>query len=194
MAKKGVRRTPRREIRLRQAGRRTLELMMLFEVVDDILGSDVGVVLAPQAHFEDMLDVGVVTTVTDAGRALGGDGVGGFAFVADVSRTCFLMSVQGVKSAINIAAATRSSRGTPHRSDGRALSMPAAELFGAFAMAAAVADMMGQEPTAVISILDCDPAARALSALFSRSAQLRGVLKLEGGCSRDGWECKYRVS
>jgi hypothetical protein len=56
------------------------------------------------------------------------------------------------------------------------LSMPAAELFGAVAVAAAVAAARGVAPTAITAVGDCDPAVGALNAASSGNAQMRGVL------------------
>eukprot|EP00965_Chrysotila_dentata_P021176 701149-Pleurochrysis_carterae.AAC.1 len=56
------------------------------------------------------------------------------------------------------------------------LSMPAAELFGCFAVAAVAAAARGAPPRAVISIGDCDPAAAALNAATSPRPQMRHIL------------------
>eukprot|EP00965_Chrysotila_dentata_P129719 4288540-Pleurochrysis_carterae.AAC.1 len=56
--------------------------------------------------------------------------------------------------------------------------MPAAELFGAWAVAAAVGQASrGATPTAVIAVGDCDPAAAALNAASSGAAALRELLR-----------------
>eukprot|EP00965_Chrysotila_dentata_P105989 3500078-Pleurochrysis_carterae.AAC.1 len=55
--------------------------------------------------------------------------------------------------------------------------MPAAELFGCWAVVAAVAEVRGGPPRAVIAVGDCDPAAAALDAATSPRAQMRRILR-----------------
>eukprot|EP00965_Chrysotila_dentata_P129255 4272812-Pleurochrysis_carterae.AAC.1 len=55
--------------------------------------------------------------------------------------------------------------------------MPAAELFGAWAVATAAARAQGGAPGAVIAVGDCDPAAQALNAATSRTRQMRELLE-----------------
>eukprot|EP00965_Chrysotila_dentata_P088395 2919505-Pleurochrysis_carterae.AAC.5 len=62
------------------------------------------------------------------------------------------------------------------RRDGAALptlSMPAAELFGTWAVAEAVSVAQGHRPQAVVAVGDCDPAAAAINAASSGRAQMR---------------------
>eukprot|EP00965_Chrysotila_dentata_P099437 3287620-Pleurochrysis_carterae.AAC.1 len=54
--------------------------------------------------------------------------------------------------------------------------MPAAELFGIWAVAQAVAEAVAERPTAVVSIGDCQPAAAAVNAATSGTAQMRELL------------------
>eukprot|EP00965_Chrysotila_dentata_P129808 4290973-Pleurochrysis_carterae.AAC.1 len=54
--------------------------------------------------------------------------------------------------------------------------MPAAELFGCWAVAEAVAHAAGRGPRAVVAVGDCDPAAGALNAATSRVRQIRALL------------------
>eukprot|EP00965_Chrysotila_dentata_P128898 4261691-Pleurochrysis_carterae.AAC.1 len=80
------------------------------------------------------------------------------------------------------SAATRAERGAELRAAGwteplPTVSMPAAELFGCWAVAAAVAAASNEAPRAVIAIGDCDPAAAALDAATSPRAQMRSVLR-----------------
>eukprot|EP00965_Chrysotila_dentata_P172491 5691830-Pleurochrysis_carterae.AAC.1 len=55
--------------------------------------------------------------------------------------------------------------------------MPAAELFGCWAVVAATAEACGEAPRAIIAIGDCDPAASAIDAATSPQAQMRRVLR-----------------
>eukprot|EP00965_Chrysotila_dentata_P077203 2548956-Pleurochrysis_carterae.AAC.1 len=52
------------------------------------------------------------------------------------------------------------------------LSMPAAELFGMWAVAEAAARAEGTRPRAIIAVGDCDPAASAVNAAASRTPQM----------------------
>eukprot|EP00965_Chrysotila_dentata_P203710 6181899-Pleurochrysis_carterae.AAC.1 len=56
--------------------------------------------------------------------------------------------------------------------------MPAAELFGAWAVAEAVSlASQGGKPVAIIAVGDCDPAAAALNAASSGAASMRELLR-----------------
>eukprot|EP00965_Chrysotila_dentata_P123505 4082530-Pleurochrysis_carterae.AAC.1 len=55
--------------------------------------------------------------------------------------------------------------------------MPAAELFGAWAVAEAVSATRVERPAAVIAVGDCDPAASALNAASSGAAAMRELLR-----------------
>ena len=57
------------------------------------------------------------------------------------------------------------------------LAMPAAELFGAWAVAEAVAAARGGAPTTVTAVSDCEPAVGALNAAASGNAQMRELLR-----------------
>jgi hypothetical protein len=55
--------------------------------------------------------------------------------------------------------------------------VPAAELFGMWAVAEAARDATGRCPTSVTAVGDCcDPAAGALNSVASRNPQMRGLL------------------
>ena len=54
--------------------------------------------------------------------------------------------------------------------------MPAAELFGMWAVAEAARLASGREPASITAVGDCDPAAGALNSVASRNAQMRGLL------------------
>eukprot|EP00965_Chrysotila_dentata_P202078 6180924-Pleurochrysis_carterae.AAC.2 len=78
------------------------------------------------------------------------------------------------------SAATKAEREAELRDAGRKsplpeVSMPAAELFGCWAVAAAAAAAAGgASPRAVIAIGDCDPAAAALDAGQARARKSAG--------------------
>eukprot|EP00965_Chrysotila_dentata_P050882 1687696-Pleurochrysis_carterae.AAC.1 len=62
--------------------------------------------------------------------------------------------------------------------------MPAAELFGAWAVAEAVGtEARGVRPVAVIAVGDCDPAALALNSASSGAAAMREA----AAARRAGW-------
>eukprot|EP00965_Chrysotila_dentata_P103957 3432697-Pleurochrysis_carterae.AAC.1 len=54
--------------------------------------------------------------------------------------------------------------------------MPAAELFGSWAVAEAAAGAAGRAPRAVVVVGDCDPAAGAINAATSRTRQMCALL------------------
>eukprot|EP00965_Chrysotila_dentata_P230146 6197602-Pleurochrysis_carterae.AAC.1 len=132
-----------------------------------------------------MGDEGSVVVTTDAS---GIDGLGGYCFrrePGDEEHTAWLVSEEwplDAKDALRRGAATAAKRVRERREAGQAslpvLSMPVAELFGTWAVAAAVdAESRGARPTAVIAVGDCDPAASALNAASSGSAAARELLR-----------------
>eukprot|EP00965_Chrysotila_dentata_P181310 5984696-Pleurochrysis_carterae.AAC.1 len=54
--------------------------------------------------------------------------------------------------------------------------MPAAELFGIWAVAQAAAESTKSKPTAVLLVGDCQPPAAAINAATSSAAQMRSLL------------------
>eukprot|EP00964_Phaeocystis_antarctica_P073009 scaffold44768_cov47-Phaeocystis_antarctica.AAC.1 len=57
------------------------------------------------------------------------------------------------------------------------LSMPSAEAFGQWAVAAAAAQALGHRPSTVTAVGDCAPAAGAINAASSGNAQMRRVVQ-----------------
>eukprot|EP00965_Chrysotila_dentata_P026262 871174-Pleurochrysis_carterae.AAC.1 len=55
--------------------------------------------------------------------------------------------------------------------------MPAAELFGIWAVARAASAMAAMLPRAVVAVGDCQPAAAAVNAAASGNAQMRSLLR-----------------
>ena len=176
----GLRRRPLRDVRLRAGGRRELEVHSLLDIVSDVVTDDWGVSMAPSASFDDADRPGVLTCATDASRADVDDGFGGYGFLPECPGVVFMMSIAWpalAKRALDNAALRRSERarlppGSP------TLSMPCAETFGHVALAAGVANLLGQDHTirAVIAVGDCQPAAKAVTSLYSKSAQIRHLL------------------
>ena len=129
-----------------------------------------GVPLAPRAAFASLDEPGVLLLVSDAS---GHDGFGGWAFAGPHDSSPAVLSEpwpDDMREALRqykLPAAQRAP-GAP------LLSMPAAELFTAVALAAAAAAL--KPHTAVIAVGDCDPAARALDAASSGTPQMDALL------------------
>jgi hypothetical protein len=150
-----------------------VDWLALLDVGDELLDANRGVPLAPARAFPSRDAPGTLTVVTDAS---GVDGVGGYAFDASSPDTVWLVSEAwppDVKRALDAAAAegTNTGKGT------WGLSMPAAELFGTTAVAAAVAAARGVPPRAVLAVGDCDAAAAAVNATTSSTPQMRRLLR-----------------
>ena len=143
----------------------------LLDVAEQLLEDNNGVDLAPELIFPSRSAPGMDTVTSDAS---GVDGVGGYAFDAADPFTVWLVSEwwpADVKMALQAAAAG----GSGGRRAG-SLSMPAAELFGSVAVAAAVAEARGSVAMAVTAIGDCDPAVGAINAATSGNPQMRALL------------------
>ena len=169
-------RRPRRvrvgEVRLRRGGRCEAAVREMCDVAEHLLEGNEGSALAASAHFAAVGTPGTVTTVTDAS---GDDGVGGYAFHADSPGTVWVFAdpwPDDVAAALAHAASTRATR--DRTAAAPACSMPLAELFGPYALASAVSEHL--DTVAVISVVDCAPAAAVLSAATSCGAQLRSLV------------------
>ena len=174
----------RRLLQLGERSRSRAELLELLEVALDVAADNVGVVLAPACCFDELDAPGTLTVVTDASRANGDDGFGGYAFAPGVEGVAFLLSSAWpafAKAAIDAAASERAVRQEVSRKAGGLLSMPAGEVFAALALTAAVCRHLGRSFDAVVAVGDCAPAARALSRRYSRSPQMRWLV---GACAR----------
>lgn len=161
---------------LKAGGRREAELHTLLDVVVTVATDDIGVSMAPAERFADRDSQHVLTIITDASRAEVDDGFGGFAFLPERPGDVFIMSEAwppAIKAALDAATVRRDARSQACSSEPR-MSMPAAETFAAFALAAAVAERATVQ--AVVSVLDCAPAASALSSLYSPAAQIRSLI------------------
>ena len=170
----GRRRRPRR-MRLRTGSSAQTDWLGLLAVAAELLELNVGVALAPELSFPALDEPGMDTVTTDAS---GIDGVGGYLFDANSPGEVWLISEKwpaDIQAALDRAAET----GTVPTGGG-SLSMPAAELFGIIAVADAVASARGRSATAITAIGDCAPAAAALNAATSPTAQMRSILREAG--------------
>ena len=184
-ASAGKRRRAPSSVTLRPGGRRAAELLELIDVAEEALVANIGVPLAPTAFFRSAADAGTVTVVTDAS---GPDGVGGYGFSPSRPGEVWLVAEpwpHEVAAALAHGAATAEVRAaTPFR---EALSMPAAEIFGCWAIPEAMRDHsrcdhlrqdcapVGFE--AVIAVGDCQPAACALNRACSGAPQIRALVR-----------------
>lgn len=177
----GHRRRPLVSVRIKPRGRRMSQMHDLLDVVEAVIGDGAGVAMAPRESFESIDEPGVLVVVTDASRAQEDEGVGGFAFTSEMPGVCFMTSAAwpvGAKAALDRAALSRATRKRRMCPGDPMLSMPTAEVFGAYILAAAVSDELGPgKVSAVVSVTDCGPAARATSTSYSRSAQIRLLLE-----------------
>eukprot|EP00965_Chrysotila_dentata_P222398 6192947-Pleurochrysis_carterae.AAC.2 len=119
-------------------------------ILEALLIANEGVPLAPQRMFPGADDEGVLVCTTDAS---GVDGVGGYAFAADLPGVVWLVSEwwpQNVAEMLARGAMTSAERAAEAEVEGDmpTVSMPAAELFGAWAVAAAAAEARGAAPSA----------------------------------------------
>lgn len=163
------------QLKLEAGGRREEQLSTLLEVTLAVARDDVGVSMAPAAHFSAPTEGGVLTLVTDASRAAADDGFGGFAFLPECPGVAFVLSEPWpphLKEALERAAQSRTDRLRGPAQP--ALSMPAAEVTASVALAAAVAERYPVR--AAIAITDCAPAASAFTSLHSRSSQIHSLL------------------
>ena len=135
-------RRPRRSrvgsVRLRQGGRCEEAVRAMCDVASQLLTANDGIALAAAECFAAVGSAGSLTTVTDAS---GEDGVGGYAFLPLAPHAVWVLADEwppDVRSALAFAAQPRAERLSSQGAS--ACSMPLAELFGPWAMAAAVAD------------------------------------------------------
>eukprot|EP00965_Chrysotila_dentata_P235926 6201033-Pleurochrysis_carterae.AAC.1 len=158
----------------------------MLDVATDLVTDNEGVPQAPRRAFADTADEGCLVVTTDAS---GVDGVGGYCFrwePGGATPTAWLVSEawpSDVREALRRGAATPTERKRERQEAARGatlpvLSMPAAELFGAWAVAEAVgAESRGTRPFAVVAVGDCDPAAAALNSASSGAAAMRELLR-----------------
>ena len=165
----GGRRRRLPKLELRTGSDTYVNWLELLELSTELLEENEGVPLAPERSFPPRTAPGALTVVTDAS---GKDGVGGYAFdAAEPGHVVLVAEMWGdeFQSALDRAAAGGSAD--------PGLSMPAAEAFGQWAVAAAAAEALGRIPTAVTAVGDCAPAAGAINAASSGNAQMRRVVQ-----------------
>jgi hypothetical protein len=176
-----ARRRPPKFIHLREDGHRRQELLALIDTADALLEANEGVPLLVHSGLarEGELQVTIATDASRQGSEGAGpldDGVGGWAFDPRSEDTVLLLSdpwPSWAREALAVSAARRVDRPVdpPTR-----LPMPAAELFGCWAMAHTVAEYLGSRPDLVVAVGDCRPAAIAITLVKSRSAVMRQLL------------------
>ena len=140
-----------------------------------LLESGCAVPLLCEPAFPDHGTSGVLTVCSDAS---GEDGVGGFAIHPSSPEEVWL--VHGPWTPLTRAALAHSSRTPRQRVEAGhqpRCSMPAAELFGPWLIAASLA-REGLLFESVISIMDCKPAVSAITLTKSRSRVMRGIVGL----------------
>ena len=171
----GVRRKPRR-MTVRQGGEAQTEWLELLALAEELLEENEGVALAPELAFPERTLPGALTVVSDAS---GVDGVGGYVFDPAQPGRAWVISEKWppeIQRALDRAAKEDTDESRAADAEAPRLSMPAAELFGQWAVAAAAAEARGGPPTAVTAVGDCEPAAGALNAAASGNAQMRALL------------------
>lgn len=148
-------------------------------VTADLLRANVGVALAPCVQFPARMEGTTITSTTDAS---GVDGVGGYVFSAARPGEVWLVSEwwpPAVAAALRSMGVERSQRAEDEDA-GEAgwgmLSMPAAELFGAWAVPLAAVEA-GAPKGPVYAVGDCDAAVGALNAARSGTPQMRVLIR-----------------
>ena len=150
---------------------------LLLSLSITVLEAGAGVPLVPASSFPELDAAGTLTVVTDAS---GDDGVGGWARMGG-DDTLYLVSEPwppGIAAALRRGSSKRA-----RRDDGPTLSMPAAEAFGARAVAAAV-NRVNLAPRAVVAVTDCKPAGAVLGGATSPNAQMRSVARVGAGLTK----------
>ena len=172
----GRRRAPT-QLQLAPNGLAHTEWAELLDVAVDLLEVNEGVPAAPRTIFASDTELGSALCVTDAS---GDDGVGGFVFLADRPREVWLVSESWPDDIKRARACADEKTAERVRGVEGALSMPAAEMFGAWAVPAAAAQAAGWSYGHLQSILavgDCAPVGAAIDSGCSGSAQIRRLLR-----------------
>ena len=149
----------------------------LLDCAEAELAANVGVCMAHRLVAAPRDTPGTLTSITDAS---GDDGFGGYAFLAGLPGTVFIMSVDWPPFALSALKASACEAQARLREAGHAsalpyLSMPAAELFASAALPRAVARAVGISATYAVG--DCGPAAGTISAMHSGNGQMLVILE-----------------
>ena len=163
-----------RRVRMAAGGLVRADWLELLAVAGEMLETNEGVPIAPDLLFPSGNEPGVAICVTDAS---GEGGVGGYAFFADRPGQVYIACERW--RGLTAEARLEADRVRALRTAGAAaLSMPAAELFGSWAVSRAAAAAAGVELNAVIAVTDCMPAACALNrAAGGRVPQMRHLVR-----------------
>ena len=185
----GGRRRALPRLSLAQGGAAQLDWLQLLDAATDIFEANEGVAFAPRLVAPGRHEVGSATFVTDASGGDGDDGFGGYAFVAGLPTTVFVMSELWPDWArLALAASADPVEAERRRRDAtRAapmLGVPAAELFTAVVLPRAVARVTAVR--LVYSVVDCEPASHALVSQYSPNPQMRVLTDAARGCGL-GW-------
>ena len=154
------------------------ELIGMLDEAVRLLQTDPGLPLIHACRVPSTGDPSMLVVHTDASRANVDDGFGGWAFNPSDAGQLFVCAVawpNWLRPAMAASAARERDRSSA--SSGR-FSMPAAELFGALAVGAAIrAALPPGLVTVVLGVTDCKPACYAVQGSRSSSAAMRPLLQ-----------------
>ena len=171
-------------LRLTRSSAAHLQWEELLHAGREVLTLNEGVPLAPRRYSFGFGEEGVCTSATDAS---GTDGVGGFVFLPSHPDTVWLVSdawPADIAAALAHGACRRSVRSERCAQAGGpipTLSVAAVELFGSWAIPAAVMRSQGFVPRALVAIGDSDNAACGLNSASSGKPHMRELLRLARG-------------
>ena len=161
------------KVPLSQGGKAQTAFCRLLGIGESLIDANDGIPLAAAARFRAVGSAGTLTITTDASGDVADAGIGGYGHLPSLPGVLFALSEDWWEPVS--AALLQSSLRARDRSPGaQRCSMPAAELFGAWALAEAIADR--HDVQAVIAIGDCQPAAAALNAASSVVPQMHQLL------------------
>ena len=161
-------------LKLRTGSRTHGKWIDCLDAAESLVGANAGVDLAPNLSFPDRGVGAAITCTTDAS---GHDGVGGYAFSAAQPTHVWVVSERwpaDIRRALDNSSTERRKRS--REANEWALSMPAAELFGCVIIPRA-AVRAGMPPGPIYAVGDCDAAASALNAAYSKTPQMQALLQ-----------------
>ena len=174
--RRGARRasnTTAEPLRLRRSSTAHREWLDFLTTTRRLVAANHGVSLAPAPVFPPRLEGSAITSVTDAS---GDDGVGGYCYSAAAPDHVWIVSERwptDIRAALDAFKVEKRKRDASHSPD--RLSMPAAELFGAWAVPHA-AIQGGMQVGPIYAIGDCDAAVGALNAACSPRKQMHELV------------------